>query len=241
VHLAAQSLVGPSWQDPALTYRVNVLGTIHLLESARSLRRPPKLLLAGSSAEYAEPPDNRLISETAPLEPNSPYASSKRAADDFALLCVRRYGLNIVRFRPFFIVGPRKIGDVCSDFARRIVAIERGEETAMRVGDLSPIRDMMDIRDGVSALLRLVDMGKQGEVYNICSGRGTSIDDILKTYCRLAHVPIDVQQDPALLRPLDQKSKIGDPSKLQALGWKDQFSLSDTLQGILDYWRAAPD
>jgi GDP-4-dehydro-6-deoxy-D-mannose reductase len=98
----------------------------------------------------------------------------------------------------------------------------------------------MDIRDGVDAILRIADAGKQGEVYNICTGYGISIGDILKSYCCMARVPVEIRQDPALLRPLDPRSKIGDPRKLEALGWKVQYALDDTLRQILDYWRSIP-
>jgi len=241
VHLAAQSFTGPSWQDPATTYNANVLGTIHLVEAARALPKVPRFILTGSSAEYAEPTGNELIDESSRLEPNNPYGASKLAAEEFVQLYVRRYGLDAIRIRPFLLIGPRKTGDVCSDFARRIVAIERGRETIMQVGDLRPIRDIMDIRDGVDAILRIADAGKQGEVYNICTGHGISIGDILKSFCRMARVPVEIRQDPGLLRPLDPRSKIGDPKKLEALGWKVQYALDDTLRQILDYWRSIPD
>ena len=240
VHLGARSLVGPSWDDPALTYRVNVLGSIQLLEAARKLPKPPRILLAGSSAEYAEPRDDTLIDEGDPLEPNSPYGSSKLAIDEFARLCVRRYQSDIVRFRPFFLVGPRKVGDVCSDFARRIVAIERGQGGVMRVGDLSVVRDMMDVRDGVAAVLKIAQEGRRGEIYNICSGRGVSIGDVLDVYRRMARVPIAVETDPGLMRPLEQKSKIGNPAKLRALGWQPRISMDEMLGAILEYWRGQP-
>ncbi len=239
IHLAARSLVGPSWDDPGKTYSTNVLGTINVLEAARALSKPPRVVLAGSSAEYAEPSDDRLIAETAPLEPNSPYASSKMAANDFAQLCVRRYGSDIVRFRPFFLIGPRKTGDVCSDFARRIVAIERGDAAPMRVGTLSVVRDMMDVRDGVAGIISIVERGTSGEIYNVCSGRGSAIGTVLEIYRRLAREAVAVEQDPSLLRPLDQTSKIGDPAKLRSLGWEPHIGLEESLRGILEYWRAA--
>jgi GDP-4-dehydro-6-deoxy-D-mannose reductase len=239
VHLAAQSLPGRSWEDPALTYQVNVIGLIHLLESIRRLAHPPRLLVAGSSAEYAEPVDSRAIREDDPTDPNSPYGSSKLAADHLVQLYHRRYDLDVIRFRPFFLAGPRKQGDVCSDFARRIVALERSEERILRVGSLDVARDIIDIRDGVSGILRIAEAGKAGEVYNVCGGKPVSIGDILDIYRRLAVVPVQVSQDLALLRPLEQKAKVGDPSKLRALGWRPEKELDETLKSILEYWRAA--
>ncbi len=238
VHLAAQSLPGRSWDEPAMTYETNVGGTINLLEAARSQSVRPRILLAGSSAEYAEPNDGAPISEDAPIAPNSPYGASKFASMQLALLYYRHYGLEIVGFRPFALIGPRKTGDVCSDFARRIVAIERGAPPSMVVGDLSVVRDMIDVRDGVDGILRLIDDGVPGEIYNICAGRAVSIGTILQAYRHATTVPFETTQDPALLRPLEQKVKIGDPSKLQALGWTPVRPLDETLVDILAYWRA---
>jgi GDP-4-dehydro-6-deoxy-D-mannose reductase len=238
VHLAAQSSPTRSWDEPHLTYRINVGGAINLLEAARALPHPPRLLLAGTSAEYAQPADGVLIAEDAPLDPESPYGSSKLAVDELALMYGRRYGLEIVRFRPFSLVGPGKSGDVCSDFARRIVDVERGADPVLRVGNLTKVRDMIDVRDGVRAILCLLDAGAPGELYNLCSGRGVRIADVLDVYRRLATVPITVAEDPALLRQIDHGVKIGDPAKLRALGWAPTHALDDTLRAILDAARA---
>ena len=239
VHLAAQSLPGRSWDDAAESYRVNVGGTINLLAAARRAAVPPRILVAGSSAEYAEPVGGGTIAEDARIEPNSPYASSKSAASQVAEMYGRRYGLEIVRFRPFALVGPRKTGDACSDFARRIVALERGAERTLRVGDVSVVRDMIDVRDGVSGIVRVLERGVAGEAYNICGGSGIALERVLETFRRLATVPVEISTDPALLRPLEQRVKIGDPSKLRALGWAPSYALETTLGDILSYWRAS--
>jgi GDP-4-dehydro-6-deoxy-D-mannose reductase len=241
IHLAAQSLPQKSWEDPASTYQVNVVGSIHLLESVSRLTPMPRLLVAGSSAEYAEPTDGHPIAEDAALEPNSPYANSKLAVDQLAQLFARRYRMDIVRFRPFSFVGPRKTGDVCSDFARRLVAIERGAQPVMRVGSLDVVRDLIDVRDGVSGILHLMDKGRSGEMYNVCGGNSVSIGDILDGYRRFSAVPFEVTQDASLIRALEQRVKIGDSGKLRALGWKLEYDLADTLHAILDYWRQKPD
>ncbi|MHB8270365.1 NAD-dependent epimerase/dehydratase family protein [Bradyrhizobium sp.] len=241
IHLAALSLPQRSWEDPVSTYQVNVIGSIHLLEAVRRLTPMPRLLVVGSSAEYAEPADGRLIAEDAPIEPNSPYASSKLAVDQLAQLFARRYRMDIIRFRPFSFIGPRKTGDVCSDFARRLVAIERGAQPVMRVGSLDVVRDMIDVRDGVSGIMHLMDKGRSGEMYNVCGGSSVSIGDILDGYRRLSTVPFEVKQDASLIRALEQKVKIGNSGKLRALGWKLEHDLADTLDAILNYWRRQPN
>jgi GDP-4-dehydro-6-deoxy-D-mannose reductase len=241
VHLAAQSLPSRSWDDPVSTYVVNVVGAVHLLEAIRRLDPQPRLLVVGSSAEYAEPTDCRPISENAPTEPNSPYASSKLAVDQLVQLFERRFDMDIVRFRPFSLVGPRKTGDVCSDFARRIVAIERGASPTLRVGSLDVVRDMIDVRDGVSGILRLIDAGKRGAIYNVCGGRAVSVGEILDSFRRLATVSFKVEPDSSLMRPLEQRVRIGDAGKLRALDWNLKYDLIDTLGTILDYWRSQSD
>jgi GDP-4-dehydro-6-deoxy-D-mannose reductase len=238
VHLAALSLPARSWEAPAATFAVNVGGTLNLLEAARALPQPPRILLAGTSAEYADAPGGEPIAEDAPLEPNSPYAVSKLAAGELGRIYGRRYGLAVLRFRPFFLVGPGKTGDVCSDFAQRIVAVERGVDATMRVGDLTAVRDMIDVRDGVAALLRLIDAGAAGEIYNVCRGSGVRVGDVLETFRGLAAVPVTVAADAGLMRPLEHSVKIGDPAKLRALGWAPRYALDDTLRAILAEARA---
>ncbi len=239
VHLAAQSSPGKSWSEPAATFQTNVIGTANLLEAVRKTAPKARVLIAGSSAEYADVTDGKPISESTPTDPNSPYGVSKLAAWQTAQLYLRHYDLDVIGFRPFLLAGPRKAGDVCSDFARRIVAIEQGRATEMRVGALDVVRDIMDVRDGVSGILRIAEAGKRGEVYNVASGQGVRIGDLLEGYRKLATVPINAVADPALARPLDQQVRIGDSRKLRALGWEPKHDLADTLRSIIEYWRVA--
>ena len=238
-HLAAQSSPAKAWAEPAATFQTNVGGTINLLEAVRKAVPKARVLIAGSSAEYADVTDGKPITENTPTEPNSPYGVSKLAAWQTAQLYSRHYGLDVVAFRPFLLAGPRKAGDVCSDFARRIVAIEQGRATEMRVGALDVVRDIMDVRDGVSGILRIAEAGKRGDVYNVASGQGVRIGDLLEGYRKLATVPVNAVADPALARPLDQQVRIGDSTKLRALGWTPKHPLADTLRSIIEYWRVA--
>ena len=238
-HLAARSLPMGSWAEPAETFRVNVEGTLNLLETVRKQsNKPRRVLVASSSGIYASQPDGAPIAEESTIEPGSPYAVSKSASDQLSDLYVRAFDMDIIRFRPFSWIGTHKTGDVVSDLARRIVSIERGGiPPRLLVGRTDTIRDIIDVRDGITALLELVEKGARSTAYNICSGRGVTIADLISIFKAHAETKFEVAQDPALLRPLDESIRIGDPSKMQNFGWCPEISLTQSIKDILDYWR----
>lgn len=238
-HLAAQSLILPSWQDPGKTFRVNTLGTLYLLESIRKAAIDPVIEVAGSSAEYGLCDAGELpIKESRELRPCNPYGVSKVAEDMLAHLYWQTYSTKIIRIRPFYIVGPRKVSDVCSDFAMGIAQIEAGQRDSLSVGNLDTVRDLVDVRDAVRAMWLLVEKGTPGQVYNICSGKGYRIKEILDKLISLSSRHIKVCPDPNRMRPSDEPILIGDSSRLDDLGWKPQILIEATLSDILDYWRA---
>jgi GDP-4-dehydro-6-deoxy-D-mannose reductase len=237
-HLAAQSSPSVSWIDPERTFRVNVFGTLNLLEAVHAAGLNPFVVVAGSSAEYGfSQPEEIPIQEDKPLRPASPYGVSKVASSALALLYHRAFEMKVVVVRPFFVIGPRKTGDVCSSFARGIVAVEGGRQTSLKVGNLEAVRDFLEVEDAVRALWLLVGRGTSGETYNICSGVGQRVATVLEEFLEMSSRPIPVEKDPAFFRPADEPTVVGDNSRLCALGWSPQVSLEDSLYGILDYWR----
>jgi len=238
-HFAAQSLPSLSWREPELTFRVNVHGTLYLLDALRdSDEKQPRLLVAGSSAEYGAAASLvGPIPESAPLTSNSPYGLSKVAAELLADLYNQRYGLPAITVRPFFILGPGKIGDAASDFARGIVAIERGELATLSVGNLDAVRDFLDVRDAVRACWVLAQRGDPGQAYNLGLGSGRRVGDLLAGLMSQASVTIPVLRDESRMRPVDLPRVVADVSRLKALGWQPQVPLEQTLADILSYWR----
>jgi GDP-4-dehydro-6-deoxy-D-mannose reductase len=236
-HLAAQSYPGVSWKEPGRTFEVNVLGTIGLFDAILERKLSPAIVVAGSSSEYAPGRDDRRIAEDDELVPSSPYAVSKLAQDHLGRLYHAYHGLNVIRCRPFFLIGPRKEGDAASDFARGIVAIESGQRADLPVGNLDVVRDLLDARDGVEALWLLARRGRPGDVFNICSGTGYSLREVLEVYRGLARAEVAARVDPGRIRPIDEMVKVGDPSRLLALGWSAKRSIRRTLGDILEYWR----
>jgi GDP-4-dehydro-6-deoxy-D-mannose reductase len=237
-HLAAQSLPVLSWKDPETTFSTNVFGTLNLLEAIRNAGLDPIIVVACSSSEYGFATSEEIpIKEEKALQPVSPYGISKVAADLLSCLYWHTYGMKVIRIRPFFIVGPRKTGDVCSDFVRGIVEIEEGQRDALTVGNLEMVRDFLDVRDAVRALWVLAEKGDPGAVYNVCSGVGHSVREILELLVAMAEKPIPIRQDPQALRPVDEPVIIGDNSKLCALGWEPQIPLKRALADVLAHWR----
>jgi GDP-4-dehydro-6-deoxy-D-mannose reductase len=244
-HLAAQSYVPFSWRVPQETLDNNVTGEINLFEGVRALGLEAKIHVAGSSEEYGlVHPEEIPIVEENPLRPLSPYAVSKVAQDLLGFQYFKSYGMKIVRTRAFNHTGPRR-GEVfvTSNFARQLVSIEKGErEPVMRVGNLDAVRDFSDVRDVVRAYAMALEKGTPGEVYNISSGKGIKIQDLLNMLIKLARVKVEIEQDPSRLRPSDVQLLVGSPEKfMKATGWKPEIPFEKTLIDLMDYWRAVTE
>jgi GDP-4-dehydro-6-deoxy-D-mannose reductase len=241
VHLAAQSSPQRSWDDPERTLRTNVLGMLHLLEAARARPAPPRILAVGSADEYGlVEPHEVPLREDAPLRPASPYAASKVAQGYLALQYALSSGIPVVRTRTFHHTGPRRGEQFAeSSFARQLAEIEAGQRPArLEVGNLEAVRDFTDVRDVVKAYWVLLDRGAPGQVYNVCSGKGVKLRELLEGLIAHSGQRVEVHVDPARLRTADATILVGDPSRLRAAtGWAPQIPLERTLRDLLDYWR----
>lgn len=220
--------------------RVNVTGTLNVLEAAREAAPQARIILVTSSAMfgYAESPDG-VISESSPLNPVNPYGVSKAAQHLVGYQYAVQHKLDIVRVCPFNLIGyGLPPGLVASDFARQIVAIERGEQEAViRVGDLGAKRDFLDVQDAVDALIALANAGKSGEAYNLASARAVSINQVLETLISLSTHQLRTEPF-ATVVPNAVPIQIGSHGKLSAItGWQSKISLQQSLADVLAYWR----
>ncbi len=240
-HLAAQSSVGLSWKNPVLTVNVNIIGAINVLDCVRNLDYKPRILVIGSGEEYGRVKDSDVpISEDNSLNPGNIYAATKVCQNMIASIYASAYDMDIVLVRAFNHIGPGQIPQfVVADFCSQVARIEKGEaEPVMRVGNLAAKRDFTDVRDVVRAYVELIQKGKAGETYNVGSGKAQSIQSILDVILSKANVKIDVEVDPAKLRPIDVPIIEADITKLQAdTGWKQEYNISDTIDDTLKYWR----
>lgn len=241
-HLAAQSNVRRSWESRQETLETNVMGTSNLYEAVRRSSPSARLLFISSSDVYGVIlPGEKNFREDDPVQAVNPYAYSKIAGELLSRFYIQVEKLDIVTARSFPHTGPGQAPDfVFSDWARQVARIEKGmAEPVILTGNLAVRRDYSDVRDVVRAYVLLMQKGRTGEVYNICSGRTISLGEALDALLSLSNLRIAVRQDPSKLRKTDIPFLGGDCSKLrQETGWTAGIPLEQTLRDLLEYWRA---
>lgn len=241
IHLAAQSKVNTSWEDPANTILVNTIGTINLINAVKDNAPDARIINIGTSEEYGLTGKlGKPLDESQPCLPQNPYAISKLAAGQLALQLAYKEKLNVIHVRPFNHFGPgQQIGYAVSDFSSQITMIERGIcPPQINVGDLSTQRDFSDVRDVVSAYISLLEGKVENGIYNVCSGTPHSINEILHFLVQQAKIPIAIKIDQGKFRPSDVPLFVGSNSKLEkTINWRAKRLLTDSLLETLDWWR----
>jgi GDP-4-dehydro-6-deoxy-D-mannose reductase len=239
VHLAAASSVGASWEDAGETWRVNAVGTVNVLAAVRAHAPTARVLVVSTGDVYGQA-DELPTPESSPFRPSSPYAASKAAAE---LACEqeRRLGLDVVVARAFQHEGPgRDERFAVGSWATQIARAEEAGGGTVHVGDLTPRRDITDVRDVCRAYEALLDTAVSAETFNVASGRSIEMREVLQLLVSLARVPIQIEEDPARLRSGDIQTLCGDASRLRAAtGWTPTIPLEQTLADTLDAAREA--
>lgn len=239
-HLASAAAVGSSFTQAREVLESHVALQLNLLEAVKEVIPQCRVLAIGSALEYAVTKEvaQKPITELCQIGPVSPYAVSKAFQTLLAQSFAHSYKMDIVMVRPFNHIGERQgLGFVVSDFASQIAAIEKGKQHAITVGNLAAVRDFSDVKDVATGYQLLMEHGKSGEVYNIGSGTGHSIQEILDWLLAAATTPIQVELDQSKFRPLDIESVIADNSKIRALGWQPKAELHETVLRVLAWWR----
>jgi GDP-4-dehydro-6-deoxy-D-mannose reductase len=240
IHLAAVSSVAASWQDPAGCISNNISILLHLLESVRKCGLKCRILVIGSSEVYdLLLNDFELLNEKSPLCPNNPYAVGRLAQENLVRIYTNVYGLDIVSTRSFSHTGPGQSDRfVIASFLRQLLhAQQNGSKTAtLKTGNVDLIRDFSDVRDVVNAYHLLLERGRTGEIYNVCSGNGISLRDVIKLASQILNLETTIEMDSSRLRPTDVPKVIGNPEKLRReTGWTPQFSLEQTIRDMIQF------
>jgi GDP-4-dehydro-6-deoxy-D-mannose reductase len=240
VNAAGAASVGRSWERPAETFAVNATGVFNLLEAV-SRRAPAAHVLCISSADVygARGQEELPLGEDLEPRPLTPYGVSKAEMEALCGEYARSRGLQIAVGRAFNLIGPGQSPEFAvPGFARRIAAAERaGDAVVLALGNQGAVRDFVDVRDGARALVELSRRRLCG-TYNVCSGEGTTIAELVEELSRRARVPVTIRQDPGLERPADPPALVGDPTRLrEAIGFDPGIPLAESLADLLEEWR----
>jgi len=240
IHLAAQSAVPDSIRDPEGTLQINVMGTLHLLQALDAAGFRGRFLYVGTGDVYGLVPESELpVAETRLPQPRNPYAVSKLAAEALCWQWHASKGMDVVLARPFNHIGAGQSDRFAvSDFARQLAEIKAGSRPpAIHVGDLSVTRDFTDVHDVVEAYFALLERGRAGEVYNVCSGVEHSLQSMLDQLIALAGVDVQLHTEPARMRAAEQRRMRGDPTKIRmATGWTPTTPIRSSIAAALQFW-----
>jgi len=239
INLAAISSVGASWNIPAKTFEVNVIGTINILESIKEYDQSCRILLIGSSEEYVQ--KDRPLKETDELNANNPYGISKIAQENIANMYSDRYRLNIVCTRSFNHTGPGQSEQFAiPSFCKQVAEIEKSSKPGkIYVGNLEAYRDISDVRDVVKVYRVLLEQHENlFDVFNVGSGKAYRMREILNMIISFSSQPIEVAIDSNKVRPIDTPYICCD-SKIDINDLSFKIKLKTTLYDIYDFYKTS--
>jgi GDP-4-dehydro-6-deoxy-D-mannose reductase len=243
LHLASFSSVGSSWSNPVESFTNNLNIFLNLIDQIRINKIRCRVLSIGSSEEFGNVSAAEIpLTEEKELKPVSPYAVARVSQEMLSKIYADGYGLDIVLTRSFNHIGPgQKDIFVISSFAKQLVQIAKGktESNKLITGDISIVRDFVDVRDVVRAYYLLLQKGRKGQVYNICSGNGISLEEIIDKMCSQLNIQVQIERDENRVRPMDNKIIIGSNDKIKKeLGWKPEIDIEESLKDIITYWKS---
>jgi GDP-4-dehydro-6-deoxy-D-mannose reductase len=240
-HLAAQTFVPDSFASPLSAYQTNAVGTALLAQTVREYAAGagtmPRLLFTSSAEVYGRrTPEELPARENLDLRPATPYAASKAAAEAILLAESRSLGLDVIVARAFNHIGPGQDERFAVPaFAAQLARIAAGAAPVLLVGNVETARDFLDVRDVVAAYVALARQGERGETYNVCSGKAIKMRDVLRELVGIAHVPVEIREDPTRIRPSDVPLFVGSNEKLRArTGWNPTITLAHSLRDVYE-------
>lgn len=240
LHLAAYSSVAYSWKNPAESFLNNTNIFLNLIEQVKNTNLKCRILSVGSSEEYGNVNKDKLpIREDQGFEPISPYAVARVSQEMLSKIFVDTFGMDIVLTRSFNHIGPRQDERfVVPSFVQRVLNIKKSGQSSgtIETGDVSVIRDFVDVRDVVRAYYMLLMKGKKGEIYNVCSGQAISLNSLIDIIAEQAGVKVSTKVNPDFIRPKDNKFVVGSPFKIESeIGWKAEISIKTTIKDMIAY------
>jgi GDP-4-dehydro-6-deoxy-D-mannose reductase len=215
---------------------------LNIIDTVRLNNNQAKVLSIGSSEQYGIVSENDLpITEERPQCPENPYADARGAQEHLARIYAKGFDLDICCTRSFNHCGPgQKDRFVVSGIVKQFVKIAHGlQKPVIHIGNGTIVRDFVDVHDVIEAYYLLLMRGKKGEVYNICSGQGRAIQDIVTLLSEILCIRVETLQEKSQLRPIDNPRIVGSYKKIQRdLGWKPTISFEKSLLSMYQYWNS---
>lgn len=241
LHLAAYSSVAFSWEHPEESFINNSNIFLNLIHVIQKVNPSCRVLSVGSSEEYGNVAhENIPIRENQLTNPLSPYAVARVSQELLSKVYVNAYNMNIVMTRSFNHIGPRQdCRFVVPSFITRILDIKNSGDNSgiIYTGNTDIIRDFVDVRDVVKAYYILLIQGTSGETYNICSGKGIRLRELIQIISEEVGINVCTKVDPKLIRPNDNMEIVGTYYKIETeLGWKPEIKIRKTIQDMIEYY-----
>lgn len=235
VHLAAQSSVRESWNNPAECISSNATIGANLFESVRKQSPDCRILFVGSAEVYAH--QDIALQEISPVNPKNPYALSRLLQENVCKFYVEEFGLDIVSTRSFLHIGPgQKPSFAIASFVAQLVEAQKNgkRQTVLKTGNVDLQRDISDVRDVVRAYFLLLEQGETGEIYNVCRGESCSLRNMIENIARLLKIEVAMEIMPTLLRRTDTKTVLGNNEKIRnRTDWTPNVSMEQTLRDMI--------
>jgi GDP-4-dehydro-6-deoxy-D-mannose reductase len=243
LHLAGRSSVANSWKDPAGSITDNTNFFLNIVETVRAMQLKCRILSVGSTEEYGNANAGLPLKETDCPEPASPYGVARVLQQKLVAIYANTYDIDIVHTRSFNHIGPyQKPEYVIASFAKQMVQqdLEGKEEIILKTGDVSVIRDFSDVRDVVKAYYELLYKGRKGQTYNVCSGNGYVLKDIIQLLAKKIGKPVHDSIDEKNFRPSENKTIVGSYEKIKKeTGWEPEINIEKSMEDIIEYWRSS--
>jgi GDP-4-dehydro-6-deoxy-D-mannose reductase len=242
LHLASYSSVAMSWKKPVESFTNNTNIFLNLIDTIRLANIKCRILSIGSSEEYGNVKESDIpLTEEQVLNPISPYAIARVSQEMLSKVYVDSYKMDIILTRSFNHIGThQKDIFVIPSFAKQLIHLKdsNADKKELTTGDTSIIRDFVDVRAVAEAYYLLFHKGKKGEIYNICSGIGTSLNEVIQKMAAILNIQITQKIDPNLVRPNDNKIIIGSNQKIKNdTGWENKYVLEQSLKDIIEYYQ----
>ena len=239
VHLASKANVGISHKTPISFLTNNVIGTANLLEAIKLSCIECRFLMCGSSEVYGNPNEKDYpMHEDIPFRPVSSYAVSKASQELLANSYYYSYGMDVVITRMFSYFNPRRGDLFATSFANQVALIEMGIKDKLYHGNLDSVRNILDVRDAMSAYCYALRECHSGEAYNIGSTNIVKVADFLRYLINLSSSDIPTEPDMNLFRPKDVVLQVPSIDKFtDTTGWKPKFSYEDSVSYMLEKCR----